>query len=149
MIQGMLLVTKEEGVRKGIYKGIEGAWMRESVYSTLRLGLYEPIKRITGVKKDSNIVYKFMSGSAAGLVASALANPFDLLKIRMQAQVEPLPLSYHVKDIYGSFGIFGFWKGVVPTTIRAMLMNGTKLAVYDSFKHYFLDHKLMSDGVAL
>jgi hypothetical protein len=45
MIQGMKLVASEEGIRRGIYRGIEGAWMRESVYSTLRLGTYEPIKR--------------------------------------------------------------------------------------------------------
>lgn len=45
MPQGILLVAKEEGIRKGIYKGIEGAWLRESIYSTLRLGLYEPVKR--------------------------------------------------------------------------------------------------------
>lgn len=49
MIQGIMLVAQEEGMKKGVYKGIEGAWMRESVYSTMRLGLYEPIKRTMGV----------------------------------------------------------------------------------------------------
>jgi len=36
----------EEGMRRGVYKGIEASMMREGSYSTLRLGLYEPIKRI-------------------------------------------------------------------------------------------------------
>jgi hypothetical protein len=45
MIQGIMLVAQEEGLKKGIYKGIEGAWLRESIYSTMRLGMYEPIKR--------------------------------------------------------------------------------------------------------
>ena len=76
-------MAKEEGIKKGIYKGIEGAWMRESVYSTLRLGLYEPIKRAAGVKKDSWMISKFLAGSASGLIGSVLANPADLLKIRM------------------------------------------------------------------
>lgn len=135
MPQGILLVAKEEGIRKGIYKGIEGAWLRESVYSTLRLGLYEPIKRTMHVKKDSSIVWKFLSGSMAGLVASAIANPLDLLKIRMQAQKgEPMSLGWHVRDVYAHGGILGFWKGVLPTCLRAMKMNGTKLAVYDSIK---------------
>mgnify|MGYP000894673514 CR=1 FL=1 len=83
MVQGIFLVAKEEGIRKGMYKGIEGAWMRESVYSTLRLGLYEPIKRTAGVNKDSPFIFKFMAGSASGLIGSVIANPADLLKIRM------------------------------------------------------------------
>lgn len=144
MIQGITLVAKEEGIRKGIYKGIEGAWMRESVYSTLRLGLYEPIKRAMNCKKDSSVFYKFLCGSMAGLVASAIANPFDLLKIRMQASTgESLPISHHIKDVYSNGGILGFWKGVVPTMIRAMLMNGTKLSCYDAIKYKIIDSGAM------
>lgn len=45
MFQGMRVVVHEEGVR-GLYKGITASWMRESIYSSLRLGLYEPFKRL-------------------------------------------------------------------------------------------------------
>ena len=48
LIQGIYLIGKEEGLRRGIYKGIEASCMREASYSTLRLGLYEPIKRMLG-----------------------------------------------------------------------------------------------------
>jgi hypothetical protein len=147
MLQGILLVNKEEGLRRGIYKGIEGAWMRESVYSTLRLGLYEPIKRQMGVTKDSNMMWKFLAGSASGLIGSTIANPFDLIKIRMQASKEPHPVGYFIRDIYSHGGISGFWRGVLPTCIRAMLMNGTKLAVYDSIKHGIIDNGYMKDGI--
>lgn len=85
MLSGLKIIAAEEGIRFGIYKGIEGALLRESIYSTLRLGLYEPIKRITGVKKDSNFIYKFFAGGASGFIGSGIANPCDLLKIRMQA----------------------------------------------------------------
>lgn len=140
----MALVAREEGIRKGLYKGIEGAWMRESVYSTLRLGLYEPIKRIMNCKKDSSVFYKFICGSMAGLIAAGIANPFDLLKIRMQASTgQALSISHHIKDVYSNGGIFGFWRGVIPTMTRAMLMNGTKLACYDSIKYAIIDSGTM------
>lgn len=101
MVSGIAIIAREEGIRSGIYKGIEGAWMRESVYSTLRLGLYEPIKRGMGLKKDSSAVYKFIAGGMSGLIGSGLANPADLLKIRMQAHKgEPMPFTWHVKDVY-------------------------------------------------
>jgi len=57
--------------------------MRESTYSTLRLGLYEPIKRIMGVTKESSHAWKFLAGGMSGLVGSALSNPADLLKVKM------------------------------------------------------------------
>jgi len=148
MVQGTFLVVKEEGLRRGIYKGIEGAWMRESVYSTLRLGLYEPIKRVTGVNKDSHFVFKFIAGSLSGLIGSVIANPADLLKIRMQASTESKPIGWHINDVYSHYGIRGFWKGVGPTCIRAMIMNGTKLAVYDSIKHTIIDGGYLKDGMA-
>ena len=50
--------------------------------------------------------------------------------------------------MYTNSGIIGFWKGVGPTCIRAMLMNGTKLAVYDTIKHKVIDDGIMKDGMA-
>lgn len=147
MMQGIMLVAKEEGIRSGIYRGIEGAWMRESVYSTLRLGLYEPIKRNMGVTKESSIGWKFAAGSAAGLIGSTIANPFDLIKIRMQSATENKPVGFHISQIYAAGGVAGFWKGVGPTCIRAMKMNGTKLAVYDTIKHGIINRGLLADGV--
>jgi hypothetical protein len=41
------LIAKEEGWRKGVYKGIEATCLDNSC-SILRLGLYEPIKNILG-----------------------------------------------------------------------------------------------------
>ena len=40
-------VSSEEGA-SAFYKGIGAAWMREASYTSLRLGLYEPMKSVTG-----------------------------------------------------------------------------------------------------
>ena len=42
-VQATLVIYSNEGV-KGLYKGLSASLMRESVYSTIRLGCYEPIK---------------------------------------------------------------------------------------------------------
>ena len=44
------MIGKEEGLRHGIYKGIEASAVREATYSTMRIGLYEPIKRVLGAE---------------------------------------------------------------------------------------------------
>ncbi len=41
------VVSQNEGYR-GLYKGVSASFMRESIYSSLRLGLYEPIKVFGG-----------------------------------------------------------------------------------------------------
>ena len=48
----MIKIASEEGFRKGIYKGLAASCARESIYSSLRLGLYEPIKRGLGTDAD-------------------------------------------------------------------------------------------------
>jgi hypothetical protein len=40
-------ILAEEGAG-AFYKGIGAAWMREASYTSLRLGLYEPCKGLTG-----------------------------------------------------------------------------------------------------
>jgi hypothetical protein len=44
--------------------------MREASYTSLRLGLYAPIKHAMGVTNESNFVLKFLAGSAAGAIGS-------------------------------------------------------------------------------
>jgi len=48
----------------------------------LILGLYEPVKEITGSK---SIFQKFLAGSISGAIGSVAGNPFDVLKTRMMA----------------------------------------------------------------
>jgi hypothetical protein len=123
--------------------------MRESIYSSLRLGMYEPFKRMLGATDPKNTPFylKFLAGGMSGFIGSALANPTDLLKVRMQAwEGAPHSLNWHVKDVYQHWGIKGFYKGVEATIIRAFLLNATKLATYDHIKHTLINSKLMTDG---
>lgn len=82
--QAIYVIYHEEGLRKGIYKGLEGSCMREASYSTLRLGLYEPIKRLLGAEEGQKqaLWQKFGAAGLSGMIGSAIANPADLLKTR-------------------------------------------------------------------
>jgi len=149
IVKGIWIIYKEEGLRLGVYKGIEASCMREGTYSTLRLGLYEPIKRSLGVQDKNGPAWKnFAAGSLSGFIGSAVGNPADLLKTRMQAQPpgEHFGIMWHIKDVYSTQGIIGFYRGLMPTVIRATLLNGTKLGTYDTSKQFFINQG-MQDGV--
>ena len=60
--------------------------MGEASYTSLRLGLYEPCKSITGADKPgAGFVTKFVAGAMAGAIGSLVGNPFGVLKTRMMA----------------------------------------------------------------
>eukprot|EP01036_Dinobryon_divergens_P009387 gene9387-12554_t len=63
------VILTEEGVT-AFWKGIGAAWMREASYTSLRLGLYGPIKHAMGVKSNSHFLMKFTAGSLAGALGS-------------------------------------------------------------------------------
>lgn len=60
--------------------------MREASYTSLRLGLYEPMKVVVGAdQKGAGFLSKFLAGALAGGIGSIAGNPFDVLKTRMMA----------------------------------------------------------------
>ena len=73
----------------GIYRGLSASLLREMTYSSIRFGMYEPIrdKFQKAGPTDSNayrIVTRIGSGLTAGGIAAALCSPTDLLKVTVQ-----------------------------------------------------------------
>jgi hypothetical protein len=103
-------IFKEEGV-SAFWKGIGAAWLREASYTSLRLGLYAPIKSAMGIKPDSHFVFKFTAGSLAGAIGSIAGNPFDVLKTRMMASsAKKLPsLTATAAELYKQQGTVHFF----------------------------------------
>ncbi|KAF3971972.1 hypothetical protein CMV_004486 [Castanea mollissima] len=77
-------VLKNEGPRS-MYLGLTPALTRSVVYGGLRLGLYEPSKYVCEqVFGSTNIFVKIASGAFAGGFATALTNPVEVVKVRLQ-----------------------------------------------------------------
>jgi hypothetical protein len=78
---------------------MSATFVREAVYSSIRLGLYEPFKVMLGCTDPAHtpLYIKFLAGSMAGMVGSIVGNPGDLLKVRMQAwEGTPHSLRWHI-----------------------------------------------------
>lgn len=121
-----------------LWKGVNAAWLRESSYTSLRLGLYEPMKVLFGctTPESTTFLKKFGAGSAAGALGSLAGNPFDVLKTKMMAAegtAKP-SISGTAKELFSKQGIGGFYRGIDSNVARAMVLNGTKMACYDQMK---------------
>ena len=134
-------IANEEGVT-AFWKGINAAWLRESSYTSLRLGLYEPCKQLIGADgADAPFLKKFAAGSLAGAIGSLAGNPFDVLKTQMMATEgkEAPSILKTGRAIAKHQGITGFYRGLDSNVMRAMVLNGTKMACYDVIKHTITD----------
>jgi len=138
---GMSGTTKRIVANEGflaLWKGVNAAWLREASYTSLRLGLYEPCKVAFGctTPETTTFVKKFAAGSAAGALGSIAGNPFDVLKTKMMAAEGGAPptITATAKELFAKQGISGFYRGIDSNVARAMVLNGTKMAVYDQAK---------------
>lgn len=126
-----------------MYKGLSAALLRESTYSTLRIGLYDPIKQLLS---EPTLINKIIAGGLSGMIGSAISNPTDLIKIKLQAE-KNLTIFTAFKDTVKKNGFFGLYRGTLPTTARAILLTSSQLPAYDQSKKYLLP--IMSEGLWL
>jgi len=144
-------ILADEGA-SAFYKGIGAAWMREASYTSLRLGLYEPMKGLVGADKpNAGFLSKFLAGALAGGIGSIAGNPFDVLKTRMMANEDAgaKGVSFFAREVMDSQGIAGFYKGIEANVARAMILNATKMACYDQCKGFVKKNMGIQDGVKL
>lgn len=78
-------LSKVEGVG-ALFKGLPPALVRQSTYGSMRYGFYTPLRDMLGIEpgKPVPLWKKIVAGAGSGAIASALANPTDLVKVRMQ-----------------------------------------------------------------
>ena len=149
------VILREEGLFRGLYKGMAPATVRELSYSSLRFGMYVPIKSMMGklsgtssstatttAKGPEPMWSKIFAGGLAGGLGSAVSNPVDLIKARMQADSSANAPSMvaHFKSIVQMDGVKGLWRGTSTTVVRAVVLGSTKLASYDEIKSRLTSH---------
>lgn len=138
---------REGGVNR-FYQGLHPAILRHWVYTNLRVGLYRPtIKIVSGNKNknDTTFYEKFIAGAFAGGTGQLIANPTDIVKVRMQSNSEATYRNV-IGDIYNGYGWKGFYKGSVPNVQRAILVNAGELAAYDTAKRFLMNKLGFNDN---
>lgn len=84
--EGMVRIFKEEGV-KGYYRGLPSCLMRDLPFSGLAYGFYQLFSDLIGEvcgNQTPTMYNRFAAGGLAGIAATLLTQPFDIIKIRQQ-----------------------------------------------------------------
>ncbi|XP_024053105.1 brain mitochondrial carrier protein 1 isoform X2 [Terrapene carolina triunguis] len=129
---------------------IAPALLRQASYGTIKIGIYQSLKRLFVDRlEDETLLINMICGVVSGVISSTLANPTDVLKIRMQAQGSLFQggMIGSFIDIYQQEGTRGLWRGVVPTAQRAAIVVGVELPVYDITKKHLILSGFMGDTI--
>ncbi|KAG5448686.1 Kidney mitochondrial carrier protein 1 [Clonorchis sinensis] len=152
MLHCVVTVGQVEGVRS-LYQGLTAAILRQMIYGTIKFGLYNNMKRMfVADPLDESLLVNICLAMFSGGLSNAIANPADMLKIRMQAHTAnasgpPSLINLAVKAIREE-GARSLYKGVNPTALRAAVVCGVELPAYDFAKKWLILLDLMSDTKA-
>ncbi|XP_071595841.1 kidney mitochondrial carrier protein 1 isoform X2 [Heliangelus exortis] len=149
MFHALVRICKEEGL-KALYSGIAPAVLRQASYGTLKIGTYQSLKRMfVEHPEDETLIINVLCAVLSGVVSSSIANPTDVLKIRMQAQGSVIQggMMGNFMQIYQKEGTKGLWKAISLTAQRAAIIAGVELPVYDFVKNHIIMSGLMGDTV--
>ncbi|KAM3597386.1 uncharacterized protein V6R79_003973 [Siganus canaliculatus] len=82
-----------------------------------------------------------LAGSASGMVTRAIISPFDVLKIRLQLQIEPVSskkpegkyrgLFQASRCIHSEEGLSAFWKGHIPAQLLSICYGAVQFASFE------------------
>uniref|UniRef100_A0A804RDQ4 Mitochondrial uncoupling protein 1 n=2 Tax=Zea mays TaxID=4577 RepID=A0A804RDQ4_MAIZE len=103
---------------------------------------------------DVSLLSKILAALTTGVIAIVVANPTDLVKVRLQAdgKANTIKRSYSgALNAYATIirqeGIGALWTGLGPNVARNAIINAAELASYDQFKQMFLKLPGFTDNV--
>ncbi|KYQ55246.1 Mitochondrial uncoupling protein 2 [Trachymyrmex zeteki] len=159
--EGAKAVCLSEGGYRSLYGGLSAGLQRQMCFASIRLGLYDSVKSLyagifDGNNKSGtsmNIGVRVAAGITTGALAVMIAQPTDVVKIRMQAgnngrsSVRYSSTLQAYKSIASGEGAKGLWKGTMPNVSRNAIVNVSEIVCYDIIKDLILASGYLRDGI--
>lgn len=131
-------IIREEGVT-GVYKGVGPTVVKQGSNQAIRFFVMESLRVVyTGGDLSIPVPYYVVAlfGAIAG-GASVLGNtPIDVIKTRMQSGGHTSSLEC-VRQLAGSEGLRGFYKGCLPRLNRVCLEVALAFSIFDTVQNCF------------
>ena len=118
-------IFREEGVL-GFYRGVFFTVARQSINQGSNFFTFHSLRD----RLDWN---PLVCGAISGSVGPLLNNPLDVIKTRVQSSKKHWWVV--AREIYGNFGIGGFYKGIQPRLLRIIPGQAITFGVYDAVKY--------------
>ncbi|KAM3865115.1 mitochondrial glycine transporter B-like [Diretmus argenteus] len=126
-------VYETEGVRT-LFSGLTATLLRDAPFSGIYVMFYSQAKRSLPQEVSSSSyapLVNFGCGMVAGVLASLVTQPADVVKTHIQVSPSHWSTSDAVRYIYKENGLRGFFRGAVPRSLRRTLMAAMAWTVYE------------------
>ncbi|KAG0649586.1 glycine transporter [Hyphodiscus hymeniophilus] len=136
-------ILRSEGLR-GFFSGFGATAIRDAPYAGLYVLFYEQLKRrlsmlsqkvpVPGesMKGSTSASINFGSGVLAAGLATAITNPFDAIKTRIQLRPKEYPnMIYAAKKMVGADGVKSLFDGLAIRMSRKALSSALAWTVYE------------------
>ncbi|NXP60145.1 DIC protein, partial [Chloropsis cyanopogon] len=137
-LDGMYRVFREEGVKK-LFSGASVASGRGALVTVGQLSCYDQAKQLvlaTGLLSD-NVFAHFLSSVIAGLCATFLCQPLDVLKTRLMNSHGEYKGVVHCAVETAKLGPLAFYKGFVPAAVRLVPQTVLTFIFLEQLRKYF------------
>ena len=143
-------IYQNEGL-KGFGVGALTSAMKDAPFAGIYFVIYIKCKRLFEEKVEvkSLLINSFFSGMIAGVIATSLTNPFDVIRTRLQYGFFIKEEDYKYKSLADGFkkifkmdGMAGFFKGLAPRLIRKPVSNAMTFVVFEAL------HKIINEKEA-
>ncbi|KAI5287533.1 Mitochondrial oxaloacetate carrier protein [Ascosphaera acerosa] len=160
---GLGVILRHEGVR-GVFRGLNTAYVYQVLLNGSRLGFYEPIRSsltslfFSDPKRQSPFV-NVAAGASSGIIGAAMGSPFFLVKTRLQSfsPSNPVGTQFRYKGAADGFrqilrtegGVAGLYRGVWAAMVRTGFGSSAQLPTYFLAKRQLSRIDGVSDGPGL
>jgi len=125
---------------RGMYTGTAATLLRDIPFSCIYFSLYGKLKRDLENKQHRPLRahQRLYASTIAGVLASALATPMDVIKTRRQANPSAYPsVGLTVRRILKEESPTAFFKGVGPRVLIISPLFGIAMMVYETLQSQF------------
>lgn len=145
-------IYAEEGFL-AFYRGLSAGLFRQITFASMRLGLYDyGMIRLEERGVEINLLHQLGVGLLSGGFSIAVANPFDVLKVKFQSDITPIfkdgkcvELRKNYKSIKHALVEIpriegwkrGYYLSLWPNIMRNSIVNALELASFSQLIHLF------------
>jgi hypothetical protein len=118
-------IVRTEGFSE-LFSGYKATLYRDLPYSALQFMFYEQFQSWAREAKDSRdigVPLELLTGAAGGGLAGVITCPLDVVKTRLQTQIDPIPILHKPKDRTITDAKSGIRESTTKQTISASSHN--------------------------
>lgn len=147
LVDEILTIVRNDGLINLWTPGLTPTFLRGFLYAGFRIGMYPTVKVLINdsfapktksdddPSRDIHFVTKLLAGAICGGVGSFMFSPLDLVRINFQRNPKCYPSTAAAFiQTFNSDGLPGLWRGSSATVLRATLLSGCQLSIYDQLK---------------